>query len=164
MQPKRDHPYVEGYGMDADFDESKMLTWEWVIEQTTKSRSYWICTVTAGNKAHATPIWAVWYADALYFGVGRSSRKGRNLATNPNVTIHLESGDEVVIFEGTVEEVADETIQAGFFKLYAEKYSYDPSGDADANSAYYRLNPVKVLAWHEHDFLNTAARFSFLNL
>ena len=34
-------------------------------------------------------------------------RKGRNLAENPNVAVHLESGDDVVILEGVAEVVTD---------------------------------------------------------
>ena len=44
---------------------------------------------------------------AFYLGPGPRTRKGRNLAENPNVAVHPESGDDVVILEGVAEVVTD---------------------------------------------------------
>ena len=71
----------------------------------TKSRNYWICTARPDGRPHSIPVWGFWIDGALYFGTGRLSRKARNLAHNPAVSIHLDSGDDVVILEGTAVEV-----------------------------------------------------------
>jgi hypothetical protein len=42
----------------------------------------------------------------FYFGSGPRTRKARNLAENPNVAVHPE-GDDVVILEGVAEVVTD---------------------------------------------------------
>ena len=42
---------------------------------------------------------------ALYFGTGRRSVKGRNLSRGPELVVHLESADDLVILEGEAEEV-----------------------------------------------------------
>ncbi|MDQ3926308.1 MAG: pyridoxamine 5'-phosphate oxidase family protein [Actinomycetota bacterium] len=64
----------------------------------------------------------VWVEGTLYFGTSRGSRKGRNLATNPALTVHLESGDDVVIIEGMVEEVTDRALLATVDAAYQAKY------------------------------------------
>lgn len=74
-------------------------------ERLTKSRNYWICTTRPDGRPHSIPVWGFWIDGALYFGTGRASRKARNLAHNAAVSIHLDSGDDVVILEGTATEV-----------------------------------------------------------
>jgi hypothetical protein len=49
----------------------------------------------------------VWVDNTLYFGGGPDTRWSRNLAANPHVSVHLESGDDVVIIEGTVDRITD---------------------------------------------------------
>ena len=71
--------------------------------------------------------------DSLHFGGGKSTRKARNLSANPNVVAHTESGEDVVILEGVVEEVTDPVLQ--------ERID-------DADEAKYRIRlgrPVWVL-------------------
>jgi hypothetical protein len=68
-------------------------------ERLTRSRNYWICTSRPDGRPHSIPIWGFWLDGAFYFGTARSSRKSRNLAHNAAVSIHLESGDDVVILE-----------------------------------------------------------------
>src|SRR3712207_8482388 len=51
------------------------------------------------------------YTTLFRSGGGRSTRKARNLAANPNVVAHSESGENVVILEGVVEEVTDPALQ-----------------------------------------------------
>lgn len=53
------------------------------------------------------PVWGIWLGGAVYFGTDRRSRKAKNLAANPSLVIHLESGDDAVILEGAAEEVDD---------------------------------------------------------
>ncbi len=61
----------------------------------------------------------------LYFVTKRASKKGRNLLSNPRVAIHLESGDDVVSFQGSVVEVVDKQHLAKVAATYSEKYHGD---------------------------------------
>ena len=61
------------------------------------------------------------------------TRRARNLAANPAVVVHLESGDDVVILEGEAREVGKperalaERLSAAFTAKYAAtKYEYRP--------------------------------------
>jgi len=59
-----------------------------------RSRNYWICTSRPDGRPHSMPVWGFWTDGALYFGTERSSRKGKNLAHNYAVSVHLESHTE----------------------------------------------------------------------
>ncbi len=50
-------------------------------------------------------MWGVWLDTAFYFSTG--SLAAQNLAARPAITVHLESGNEVVIIEGMAETVGD---------------------------------------------------------
>src|SRR4051794_40830493 len=88
----------EGYGISRESDG--LLPWSWAEERLEASHNYWIVTASPDGRPHAMPVWGVWTGGALYFATSRASRKGRNLAANPRLVVHLESGDEAVILEG----------------------------------------------------------------
>lgn len=149
----------EGYGIKKSPDG--MLTWAWVEEQMIKSRNYWVCSSAPDGKPHAAPVWGVWHAGTLYFGSDPKSRKARNFKTNPAVVIHLESGDDTVIFEGRIAETDDKTLLKQIGQLYNQKYFPNtPETDVVSSGLFY-LQPEKVLAWLEKDFPNTATRWRF---
>src|SRR4051812_44286643 len=77
--------------------KTNFLPWSWVIERLERSHNYWICSTRADGSPHAAPVWGVYIDDAIVFSTDSSSLKARNMKRNPAVTIHLESGDEVVI-------------------------------------------------------------------
>ena len=107
------------------------------------------------------PVWGLWVDGSLYFSSGSTSRKARNLAVDPRIVIHLESGDEVVIVEGSVERVTDESVLRRVGELYTAKYDFefDPTGPGDY--LVFRVRPHRAYAWVERDFSGTATRFEF---
>lgn len=161
---KRGRPKMGNYGITAD--EDGLLSWEWVSQRMEKSRNYWIITVNlddaALTKPHAAPVWGVWLDNELHFGSSRKSRKGRNIAQNPYVVMHLESGDEVVIFEGVLEEMVnpERALRERIVKVYGEKYAFTPEIEPDPDEAWYILRPKVIMAWLENDFPKTATRWT----
>ncbi len=104
-QPRVERPQVpEGYGA-PDTDEG-LLPWEWAEQKLTEAPNYWFATVRPNGRPHASPIWGIWMDGALYFDGSPETRRMKNIAANPNVAVHLESGDEVVIIEGAAGAVA----------------------------------------------------------
>jgi nitroimidazol reductase NimA-like FMN-containing flavoprotein (pyridoxamine 5'-phosphate oxidase superfamily) len=137
-----------GYGVPED--ENGMLPWSWAAERLAKAHNYWVAT----SGPHASPVWALWRGGALVFSCSPRSRKGRALAQDPRVVIHLESGDEVVIVEGEAEPMeADDSI----VDEYERKYAFR----ADKGEGWYRVAPRRVLAWTEKDYPRNATRFDF---
>src|SRR3954471_8763711 len=100
-EPRPVAPLVDaGYGVPRDGSGAELLPWRTSVDRLERARSYWICTTRADGRPHAAPVWGLWLDDALWFSTGRASLKARNLARDPRLVVHLESGDEVVILEG----------------------------------------------------------------
>ncbi|HLW89295.1 MAG TPA: pyridoxamine 5'-phosphate oxidase family protein [Terriglobales bacterium] len=147
------------YGLKA---RKKYLPFSHAETRLAKSRNYWICTARPDGRPHSIPVWGFWIDGAVYFGTARSSRKASNLAHNPAVSIHLDSGDDVVILEGTAAEVNVKD-KLTFKKLDAAsrvKYKM-PMTPVPGQSIVYRVRPHVVLAWTEKDFPNNATRWEF---
>jgi Pyridoxamine 5'-phosphate oxidase len=151
-EPRRSRPAFEpGYGISAE--EEGMLPWSWADERLAGSRNYWIVTSSADGEPHAAPVWGVWVHRAVYFGTDPNSQKGRNIARDPRIVVHLESGDEVVILHGEV-ELAD--VEPSVLDAYEAKYGYRPP-----SKKLFRLRPRRALAWLEADYPTSATRFDF---
>lgn len=155
---RRLRPKMQDYGISASPDG--LLDWAWAETRLQASRNYWISTAAPDGQPGAAPVWGIWIDGTLFFGVGKSSRKGRHLAANPRLIAHLESGDEVVIIEGRAEAVTDPARLAQLLPLYGAKYAFTPDA-SDPSSLYLIVRPQVVLAWLEKDFPNTATRFEF---
>lgn len=144
-----------GYGISAE--PRGFVSWGWVEEQLVTSRNYWVCTTGADGRPHAVPVWGVWLGDRLLFSTDPSSLKARNFTARPDVVVHLESGDDVVVLEGRVEHI-ERSVVASFCETYDAKYAFRPEPD-DAAQGLYQLAPERVLAWREADFTASATRF-----
>lgn len=159
-QPER--PWMpEDYGVDPK-NLSGLIPWERVRTQMAAARNYWISSTRPDGRSHAMPVWGVWLDERFYFGTSRGSRKARNLAANPQVVVHLESGDEAVIFEGSVEEVTDPSLLARIAAASAAKYEgYDPDPAPNPANIFYVLKPRLAMAWLEREFLTSPTRWRF---
>jgi general stress protein 26 len=105
------------------------------------------------------PAWAVWLDGALYFDGSPETRRARNLAKNAAITVHLESGDQVVMFEGIPEPVRDSALLERFTDLYEKKYNWRMDV-SDPDTPILGLRPESVLAWDaKESFIDTAARW-----
>jgi PPOX class probable F420-dependent enzyme len=126
-----------------------------------EARNYWLTTTRADGRPHAMPVWGVWLDDGLWFGTGLESVKGRNLTRDPRAVVHLESGDDVVILEGTAERAESDAAYAA----YAEKYGIDASAEAFAAmpqvGALFRFTPTVAHTWLEASFEESQARHTF---
>jgi hypothetical protein len=105
------------------------------------------------------PVWGVWLDRAFWFSTHPDSRKGRNLTANPNVVVHLESGDEVAIVEGRAEPPAD-AARERIVLPYEEKYGIHIDV-AHRGPSILTVRPRIVFAWREADFPDSATRWRF---
>jgi PPOX class probable F420-dependent enzyme len=157
--PKGERPGIlKGYGIHAD--EDGMIPWSDVEARLTGSHNYWICTTRPAGAPHAMPVWGVWVKGAVIFSTDPNSRKARNIAKQPKVVVHLESGDDVVIIEGTARRVMDKAEIAAIDALYQKKYSMKLT-DAPGELFVCAVEPRVVFAWHEKDYPKSATRFQF---
>src|SRR3972149_4391760 len=100
-QPEASRPHMPGNGREgATGRPGERFPWSRAARLLESARNYWVCTTRPDGRPHAVPVWGIWLDGTFYFSTGRQSRKARNLAANPHVAVHLESGSEAVIVEG----------------------------------------------------------------
>ena len=157
MMASTDRPHMPGYGLQPPTPEAGLLPWSFVSEKMASAWNYWLATASAEGKPQAAPVWGIWVEDQFYFSTGERSRKARNLAANPQLAVHLESGDEVVILEGRVEEVPAGAWFDHLDQAYYAKYKVHLT----AHNPVYRLAAETVFAWREQDFPTSATRWRF---
>lgn len=150
-QPIAERPYMpEGYGLPDNNDG--LLPWSYVVERMTQSPNYWICSVRPDGRPHSAPVWAAWVDDVLYYDGAPNTIHNRNVAANPNVSVHLEDGGKAVILEGVVSAISTpdralaEKIAAGYRAKYASM-GYDPKPDQWDAGGLYAITPSRVIAW-----------------
>lgn len=151
--PQPGRPHVPNYGIPTSIEG--VLSWSHVVERMSKARNYWVGTVDQKGQPHTVPVWGVWFEDTLYFGGGPETRWSRNLATNPQVAIHLESGDDVVILEGTVEHITDPT----HLLVKPVDNAYEAKYQMRHGTPFWVLRPHLVFAWSK--FPDNATRWRF---
>ena len=137
------------------------LPWNHARERLERSRNYWICTARPDGRPHSIPVWGFFLDDVLYFGTSRDSRKARNLEHNAAVSIHLDSGDDVVILEGEAREIPQSDKQVLSKLDAASRTKYKMPLMIVRGSVLYAVRPRVVLSWTEKDFPNNATRWEF---
>jgi hypothetical protein len=153
LNPQPGRPDIPGYGIPTNIEGT--LPWSHVEERMAKARNYWVGTVGADARPHAVPVWGVWVEGTLCFGSGPDTRWSRNLAANPKVAVHLESGDDVVILEGVVEQITDSNHPLVKQVDDASKAKYQMG----SGSPFWVLRPQVAFAWSQ--FPTNATRWRF---
>jgi Pyridoxamine 5'-phosphate oxidase len=152
--------------MFGDYAGSAELPWEWAKERLSKAGNYWIATTRPAGQPHSRPVWGVWLDTTFYFSTG--SLAAQNLAVQPAITIHLESGNEVVILEGVAQQVNDTSLLEQVVSLYNQKYHWDLD-PKQLPGPFYAVRPHVAFGWHfdeseidrESTALGNATRWRF---
>jgi nitroimidazol reductase NimA-like FMN-containing flavoprotein (pyridoxamine 5'-phosphate oxidase superfamily) len=149
---KRTRPQTEkSYGIPEE--EKGLLPWEFVSSRMAQAKTYWVATISPGEKPHTMPTWGVWLDETFYFGGGRNTRKAKNIARNPQVVIHSESGEDAIILEGQAEEVQDEALQVNIDDAYEAKYGMRHG------TPVWRLAVKQVFAWEMKTYPQSATKW-----
>lgn len=144
----------ESYGISQQ--REGLLPWTFVDTRMAEARNYWLATASPNRRPHVSPVWGLWLNGIFYFATDSDSRKARNLSYNHMASVHLESGDEVVILEGMVSKVQEPGLILKLNEQYLAKYNVNLTGNP-----IHQLIPEKALAWREPDFPSTATRWLF---
>jgi hypothetical protein len=147
--PTVDRPYIPGYGVPRS--ETGTLPWSWATERLERATIYWLATVGSDGAPHLIPIWGAWVDDHWYVE-GGPVRWQRNLRQNPQMAIHVEFGEEVVMVEGTATELVApaaplaDTILAGYAK-YKAAANYEADSANWKAGGLWALQPLRAFAW-----------------
>jgi len=159
--PKVTRPILPKGYVDHPISE---VTWEYVEERLTRSVNYWICSTRPNGHPHVIPRWGVVVEGKFYYDGSPETRHAKNILRNPNVTLHLESGSEAVILDGTSEpagkpsaKLAKRLSQA--YKVKYAKEGYSPEPDQWDQGGLYVFTPRQCLAWTK--FFENPTKFVF---
>ena len=103
--------------------------------------------------------------DVLYLYSERRTRKARNLAADPRIVVHLESGDDVVIVHGTAEDLGTPAQLPAVVAALAAKYAspadrpYLPDADPDFD-VVYAVRPQSAMMWRLPDYEASQRRWT----
>lgn len=128
------------------------VSWEYVEKRLTESINYWLCTVRPDGRPHVVPRWGVYLDGKFYYDGSPETRHARNLESNPNVTLHLESGNDVVIMDGAsapASKPRPELAQrlSAAYALKYESQGYAPKPDQWDEGGLFVFTPRQCLAW-----------------
>ena len=141
-------------------DTHRVLSWNGIRRQLAEALNYWLVTSDQEGVPHVTPVWGTWVDDAFYFTGIPTAKWARNIETRPRASIHLESGDNVVIVDGVVEDlpsIQDEGVSREIVDSWTSKYGRlipDPVADG-----MFCLRASKARGWTE--FPNDVTSWTF---
>jgi hypothetical protein len=119
-----------------------------VHDQLETAGTYWVVARAAGHP-HPRPVWGIWRDSHLYLSIGTPITI-RTLEVDPTVSVHLDSGTDVVIVEGVA---AARSAEPDVVAAYDEKYSW--KYDVDSLGLLTRVDPTMVLAWRTDGWAGT---------
>jgi hypothetical protein len=111
----------------------------------------WVASADAAGEAFLVPLSFYWDGATLTLATPRASRTGDNLLRAGRARVALGQTRDVVIIDGTIEELprgAEPAIEDGF----AAETEFDPRMLAE-DYVYLRLVPRAIQAWREVDEL-----------
>ncbi len=154
-------PFKTDYGIAPELPDP-LAPWADTRAKLVASRNYWVTTSRADGRPHAAPVWGVWVDDEFLFSTDAGSVKGRAITRSPDVLVHLESGDDVVIVEGPARPLAhtDPVVEA-FVAAYEPKYDFTFERPFPEFFSFYAVAPRQVTVWSEEDFVSSAVRWHF---
>ena len=160
-EPRVDRPEIPAeYGVDR---ATAVVDWSHVEERLTTARVYWIATVGPTGRPRVRPVDGLYVDGVLYVGGSPQTRWVQEVASNPNVSVHLDMLDgDVVIVDGDAEVLQQNSDQfaARMAVVSNEKYpEYGMTPEMYKGPGPIAIRPRKVIAWT--DFLKDPTRFRF---
>jgi nitroimidazol reductase NimA-like FMN-containing flavoprotein (pyridoxamine 5'-phosphate oxidase superfamily) len=112
------------------------------------------------HQPHVTPVWFEWDGESLWISAFISTRKARDVAKNPRISVLIDdhtSGKpaRAVLMEGAAELIADaERVQVRSISLYTKylgsegvKEEGPASWVIDPENRIIKLTPEHIFAW-----------------
>ena len=134
--------------------------WADAVAVLQAAQIFWVSTVRADGRPHATPLIAVWIDDSIYFCTGSGEQKARNIEIHPDCLLttgcntYAEGLD--LVLEGPAVRVTDDDVLRGVARAYEQKYGAEWHFDvrdatfvgSDGNHALvFEVVPTKVYGY-----------------
>ena len=142
---------------------AELMTWTEIAGRLAAPENYWLVTVSPQSEPHSVPVWGAVDAETLYLYSERNTVKARNIAGNPLVVVHLESGADVLIVYGTAVELTDVDAVNHACAAFAHKYTTPSQIEwlptTDPGTIVWRLEPSSAQAWLLEDMDGSQRRW-----
>jgi Pyridoxamine 5'-phosphate oxidase len=143
---------------------ASFVDWYWVAEQLTESKHYWLCSVRSDGRPHVVPRWGVFIDNKFYYDGSSETRHAQNIEKNPNVALHLESGEKAIIMEGSSQpaEKPEPEFAKRLAKAISDKYTalgYSPEPNQWDEGGLFVFTPRQCIAWSK--FTDDPTKFIF---
>lgn len=155
----------DGYGVPEGMDG--LVEWHDVERRLVEAHHYWMATTRGDGRPHVVPRWGVWLDGRLYYDGSPETLHARNVTVNPACAVHIGSGADAIILEGT--SLVSPPVDIEFGRRVAEAigdkygeqgYRPEPNAWSGPDAGGMRIFvAAKVLAWF--DFPNDLTRFRF---
>ncbi len=141
------------------------LGWSEVAARLAPARNYWLCTTMPSGAPHAAPVWGAVTGGTLYLYSERRTVKARNLAADPRVVVHLESGEDVAIVRGTADDLGSPAQVPDVLAALRAKYTSEDDRQylPDADPAFdviYAIRPQSAMMWRLADYEDSQRRWT----
>lgn len=128
------------------------VAWEYVEQRLSESLNYWLCSVRPNGRPHVIPRWGVYLDGKFYYDGSPETRHARNLESNSQVSLHLESGSDVVIMEGMAQPAGkpEPAFAVRLAEAYRAKYAsqgYSPEPTQWDEGGLFVFTPRQCIAW-----------------
>lgn len=164
-----------GRGTQADNEAGNTQPFDWqsAVDRFERGGWFWLGTVRPDGRPHAMPCFAAWSGDSFLVASKATTRKSRNLDTNPHCLLTKDAGDVHFVIEGTARRVTDPAglRRASDAMLRIYEWPTTPLGD-ELDAEYgaptsggppyrvYEIHPLRVFALPANDeFAPTRWRF-----
>ncbi len=156
---------MAAYGVPDDLEG--VLPWSWAEERLLASKNLWVVTASAAGRPHAMPVWGAWVpaTSTFVFGCAPNSRKARNVAENPHVTVAVDDTEEVVVVEGTARTVVPDDVgpalDAYVAKYYEDETEWPEAKEFMAENLTLEVTPERAfgIIEDEVDFSQRATKW-----
>jgi len=157
--------------------EGVATPWEETRSVLETAELFWLSTVRADGRPHATPCVTVWHDGALHFSTADTEQKAVNLRANPHVILttgcnHWEEGLDVVV-EGDAIRITDQDMLERLASVWATTwdgrwkylvrdgcfYHYDEHEVLPDVIFVFKVSPTKVFAFAKGHFSHTRYQF-----
>jgi len=108
---------------NLDIYGEKPIPWSRALEQLDGGfeGTCWLATTRPDGRPHVAGIGALWKDGKFYAVIGARTRKGRNLARNPDCVISVALKGLDLVVEGRAAKVTDDATLRRLAKLYADQ-------------------------------------------
>lgn len=148
---------IESINLDPEGSET--IPWLRAVSQLDELRpaggsrgpTCWLATTSPDGSPYLAGVVGHWLDDTLYFVSGPSTRKARNLATDPRCSFSVSLSDLDLVLHGTAARVTDPETLARVAEGFADRgWPLEVEGDLVTASFWAPTAPPPP--WHLHAF------------